>query len=80
MTSEVFMFNCAVCDQPYQHGTHLYEGRKLELYGGIFCCRPCWDGNWDGWGPRAEPRIVNILMQNALPIPNRNKSGWLPRA
>lgn len=80
MSKERFMFQCAVCDQPYQHGPHRYEGHKLELYGDVFCCGPCWDGNWDGWGPRAEPRILAILNQKKLPIPARNGKGWLPRS
>ena len=79
MTEQVFMFDCAVCGNPYQHGPHRYDGHKLELYGGVFCCDACWRANWDGWGPHSEPTILAILLANGLPVPPRNKKGWLPR-
>ena len=79
VTKEKFMFTCAVCGQSYQHGPHRYEGHQLKLYGGIFCCDSCWEGNWDGWGPIAEPAILAHLERLGLPAPTRNANGWLPR-
>ena len=80
MTKDILVFPCAVCGNPFQHGPHRYEGHKLELYGGVFCCDSCWKSNWDGWGPVAEPRILAILKEKGLPDPQRNKKGWLPRS
>ncbi|MGI0134547.1 MAG: hypothetical protein ACREBW_06290, partial [Candidatus Micrarchaeaceae archaeon] len=30
MTKEKFVFNCAVCGNPYQHGPHRYEGAQAR--------------------------------------------------
>ncbi len=73
------MMKCDVCGQQYQQGPHRYEGHKLELYGGIFCCDFCWNGNRDGWAPHYEAVLVKHLNQNGLPEPKRNAKGWLPR-
>lgn len=79
MVTTKFMFKCDVCDREYQHGPHRYEGHKLQLYGGAFCCASCWQMNWDGWTPHLEPRLMEILAKAELPVPARNTKGWLPR-
>jgi len=71
--------NCELCGSEYQHGPEVYEGHKLELYGDIFCCDICWQGNWDGWGPDPEKLLLKILKEKELPVPERNAKGWLPR-
>lgn len=73
------MFKCAVCGDEYQHGLHIYEGHKLELYGGVFCCDSCWKGNWDGWAPHYEGALLEYLKHKGLPVPDRNAKDWLPR-
>ncbi|ENJ8217220.1 hypothetical protein ACQ8E4_001395 [Escherichia coli] len=70
---------CDICGKETRFGPDLYEGRVLQLYGQAFCCKICWDGNWDGWGPIAELAILHILKEKNLPIPERNEKGWLPR-
>jgi hypothetical protein len=79
MAEEKFMFKCDVCGMPYQQGPHRYDGHKLELYGGIFCCDSCWMANWDGWAPHLEEALIAHLNRKGLPIPKRNARGWLPR-
>lgn len=79
MTKDKFMFKCDVCGAMYQHGPHRYEGHKLKLYGNIFCCDSCWQGNWDGWAPHYEKMLLDHLRQKNLPVPERNAKGWLPR-
>ena len=79
MTKEKFMFICDVCSKTYQHGPHRYEGHRLELYGDIFCCDSCWQGNFDGWAPHYEHALLEHLNQKNIPIPKRNEKGWLPR-
>lgn len=79
MTKEKFMFRCGVCGKKYQHGLHRYEGHKLDLYGGIFCCDLCWEFNWDGWAPHHERVLLKHLKEKGLPVPERNAKGWLPR-
>jgi hypothetical protein len=77
--NEKFMFKCDVCSSNYQHGPGRYEGHKLNLYGGIFCCDPCWSGNWDGWSSRLEPVLLKHLSAKGLAVPARNSNGLLPR-
>ena len=72
------MQTCDVCGSSYQHGPHVYEGCKLDLYGGIFCCSKCWDANGDGWAPSYEPVLLAILKAKNLPEPKRNANGLLP--
>lgn len=79
MNKEKFIFKCDVCGRPYQHGPGRYEGHRLELYGGVFCCDSCWQGNWDGWTPQNEHVLLEHLKQKNLPVPERNAKGWLPR-
>lgn len=79
MNKEKFIFKCDVCGRPYQHGSGRYEGHRLELYGGVFCCDSCWQGNWDGWTPQNEHVLLEHLKQKNLPVPERNAKGWLPR-
>ena len=74
-----YMFECDVCEGDYQHGPGVYEGYVLGLYGGAACCKYCWEGNWDGWSPHHEPAILEICKQRDVPVPARNKDGWLPR-
>ncbi|WP_139816892.1 hypothetical protein [Escherichia coli] len=70
---------CEICGKDIRFGPHLYEAHRLELYGNVFCCHDCWENNWDGWSPNAEPTILRILKEKNLQIPERNKKGWLPR-
>ncbi len=70
---------CPLCGNEFQHGPHRYEGHRLTLYEGIFCCNYCWEGNWDGWGPDHEEFLIKLLEEKGLPIPERNEEGLLPR-
>ena len=79
MSKEKFSFSCDVCGSRYQHGPHRYEGHKLHLYGGIFCCSSCWEGNWDGWVPHYEGVLLRCLEEKGLPVPKRTSEGLLPR-
>jgi len=76
---KVLMLDCGVCDRKYQHDAGRYDGHKLELYGGIFCCDTCWNGNANGWGPMLEPKLLKICIEKKIAIPCCNSDGWLPR-
>ena len=75
--SDKFMRPCDVCGSIFQYGRHLYAGRWLIRYQ-LLACDDCLRGNWDGWGPMAEPKILDHLMSKGLPEPARNEKGWLP--
>ena len=79
MTTDKFIFKCDVCDASYQHGPHRYEGHSLSLYGKIFACDLCWNGNHDGWAPALEACLLAHLKRQGLPVPQRNEKGLLPR-
>ena len=79
MTEGKLMFCCDTCGKQYQHGPHRYQGHRLELYGDLFCCEGCWNGNWDGWAPHIEKVLLEHLKSKHLPVPARNAKGWLPR-
>lgn len=60
-------------------GPHLYEGLYIPRYGITVCRKYCYEGNWDGWAPHHEEKIIATLREKKLPIPERNEKGWLPR-
>lgn len=72
--------NCGICGKEVRRGPHRYEGKILNRYGNILCCESCYEGNWDGWNRLdREPRLLKILEEKNLPIPERNENGLLPR-
>ena len=77
MTSEKFMFNCELCGASYQHGPHIYEGRKWHRYN-MMVCSTCNSSNWDGIAPMREGRFETVLRDKSLPLPARNDKGWYP--
>ncbi|HHQ6573141.1 TPA: hypothetical protein ACSTLY_000283 [Serratia fonticola] len=74
-----FYCKCDICGAEARFGPQIYQGRVLQLYGSAFCCDNCWESNWDGWSPHSEPKILAILKEKNLPIPERNENGYLPR-
>jgi len=72
------MMQCPLCDKSYQYGHQIYEGYYCKLYD-IRVCGICWEYNWDGWNPRHEEKLIEILKNKGLPIPERNNKGWFPR-
>jgi hypothetical protein len=70
--------NCFLCGSKYQLGPHRYDGKFVPRYKFAVCMR-CYKGNWDGWAPHYEDKIIDHLNNNAIPIPERNDKGWLPR-
>ncbi len=43
-------------------------------------CRTCWDENWVGWEREHEPRILEHLEAERLPVPTRNVEHRFPRS
>ena len=79
MSGQPILFDCDICQKPYQHGPHRYEGHRLHRYGDLMACDMCWQANHDGWNPRVEPILIASLQRSGLPEPERNESGLLPR-
>lgn len=72
------MVRCATCGGEFRMGPDRYEGQHVPRYQ-ITVCGSCYAGNWDGWAPHFEDRVVAVLKSKGLPIPERNAKGWLPR-
>ena len=78
MNNEKFMFTCDLCGGSYQMGRHKYDGKQIPRYK-LGVCSMCYEGNWDGWAPHYESKILLHLKEKNLPVPERNDNGLLPR-
>lgn len=79
MSSEIKLYDtCEICGRRFQFGPHVYNGQRIPAYE-ITVCKVCFDGNWDGWGMRAEPVLIAHLKSRGIPIPERNAQGFIPR-
>jgi len=78
MDTDRVMLRCHFCNNAFQFGPHQYDGVYISRYE-VTVCMSCWNGNWDGWAPHLEQRLILHLNRNGLPIPERNSKGWLPR-
>lgn len=72
------MYPCFTCGMSFQFGPHRYAGRHIRAYR-INVCQPCYSGNWDGWSPAYEAKLLAHLAEKGLPVPPRNGEGYLPR-
>jgi hypothetical protein len=60
------------------YGRHDYRGKTIARYK-ITVCSGCYEGNWDGWAPHYEAKLLSHLDALGLPHPPRQKNGFLPR-
>jgi hypothetical protein len=75
---EPIHYPCFTCGGTFRFGPHVYDGHHIAAYK-FNVCSGCWSGNWDGWAPHYERKILIHLAENGLPIPARNAAGYLPR-
>ena len=54
---------CAVCGREYQWEPHRYDGEYIPRYQ-LNACSPCYMGNWDGWNPHFESKLVPKQAHN----------------
>ena len=78
MALKPMMYQCFCCESGFQFGPHTYNGKHVAAYE-MTVCLSCYEGNWDGWGPAVEAKIIASLKSQGLPVPARNAAGWLPR-
>jgi hypothetical protein len=69
-------YDCFLCEQSFQFGPHVYDGRHVRLWG-IQLCNVCLMSNWDGVVLEGHPRLKQHLMSKGIPI-KFNAKGWLP--
>lgn len=72
------MIMCGICGNGFQMGPNQYDGKWIPRYQ-LSVCRSCYEGNWDGWGPVAEEKLLPHLREKGIEIPERNSKGWIPR-
>lgn len=73
-----YQVRCDICGAIHYQGMGVYPLRKVSGYG-LFCCDACYEGNWDGWNPRHEAKLLAHLKAQGIEPPPRNGNGWLPR-
>jgi hypothetical protein len=78
MNDEKVMTVCDLCGNQFQMGPHRYDGKWINRYQ-LSVCRSCYNGNWDGWGPFAEEKLIPHLKMKGIAIPERNDKGCIPR-
>lgn len=72
---EKIMYDCFLCQRPFQCGPHVYNGRPIPDWG-IEMCNTCIKSNWDGIVPSTHPRLIEHFKANGL-TPKLNASGWI---
>lgn len=72
-------YDCELCGREYQQGPGIYDGEVLALYGGMGCCKSCFDWNHDGWNDDAAEKLLAICAEQKIEVPQRLSNGRLPR-
>jgi hypothetical protein len=61
------VYDCFLCDLPFQFGPQAYHGRHIGSWG-VEICDNCLRGNWDGIVPQQNPRLLEHLRANGTSI------------
>lgn len=69
---------CFFCGRRFQMGPNRNDGKWLGHFE-ISVCRQCYKGNWDGWAPHYEAKLVPHLQSKGIRLPARNEAGFLCR-
>ncbi|OGP22949.1 MAG: hypothetical protein A2038_11975 [Deltaproteobacteria bacterium GWA2_57_13] len=78
MPKDPFKETCFMCGSEFRMGAGIYNGHYIRRYQ-ISACKACWAGNWDGWHPHYEARLIEHLKAKRIPVPKRNAKDLLPR-
>lgn len=70
---------CPLCGSTFQYKPHYYHEGKWVKSLGTTVCRTCYDGNWDGWNPQVEEKVIELIEEQGFIVPERNEKGWIPR-
>ena len=52
-------YECCVCEDLFQFGPHVYDGRKVHGWNGLMICRECERINHDGVVP--NPQLISRI-------------------
>ena len=78
MKPKPFYCTCELCGSTFQFGPGRYDGKHIAAYN-LTVCQGSYVGNWDGWAPHYESKILDHLKAKGLPVPKRNSQDLLPR-
>ena len=70
-----FAETCFLCEQQFQFGMHVYDGKHVADWG-IMVCNSCKNGNWDGIVLEHHPKLRRLLNEKGVEY-KLNAKGWL---
>lgn len=69
---------CPLCGCSFLFTHEHHDGKRMRALGKTVCLT-CYDGNWDGWNPQVEEKIIELIEEQGFVVPERNEKGWIPR-
>ena len=75
MDGEKILYECILCEVPFQFGPHVYNGRHIRQWDCEICDR-CLKSNWDGVMLDRHQRLENHLRAKGIQF-TLNPRGWL---
>ena len=69
------VYNCFLCNRPFQFGPNAFEGRHIGSWG-IQICEKCIRANWDGIMLQEHPQLITHLDAKGIPF-KLNPMGFL---
>lgn len=61
------MYDCALCESPFQFGPHLYQGQPVNAWN-IMLCKNCIKDNRDGVVPSAHPELIRYIKGQGIEL------------
>jgi hypothetical protein len=66
---------CFLCHQPFEFGSHDYQGRRIPEWD-MMTCTSCYESNRDGIVPEVFPHVIPYLKSRGVEI-KLNARGWI---
>jgi hypothetical protein len=66
---------CFICEQPFQFGPHVYDGRYVRQWD-VMVCNRCESANWGGLIPESHPRLLAHLGRFGIKL-ELNSKNWI---
>lgn len=75
MDGEKILYDCFLCDVPFQFGPHIYNGRRVRQWD-VEICDFCLQNNRDGIMLDRHPRLADHLRAKGIAF-TLNPKGYL---
>ena len=66
---------CFLCHQPFEFGSHDYQGRRIPEWD-MMTCTSCYESNRDGIVPEVFSHVIPYLKSRGVEI-KLNARGWI---